>query len=76
MLLDLMVTDEEELLARIYRFKGKQPETQFDPKNTRRKINVGKRTPIEKVSPLTDGQEAEIMSPDPSVGQSFVIFGA
>lgn len=76
MLLDLMVTDEEELLARIYRFKGKQPETQFDPKNTRRKINVGKRTPIEKVSPLTDGQEAEIMSPDPSVGQSFVVFGA
>jgi hypothetical protein len=76
MLLDLMVADEEELLARIYSFKGKQPETQFDPKNSRRKIVVGKRPTLEKISPLTDGQEAEIMSPHPAVGQSFLVFEA
>jgi hypothetical protein len=44
MLLDLMVTDEEELLGRIYSFKGKQPETQFDPKNSRRSIPGGGET--------------------------------
>jgi hypothetical protein len=77
MLLDLMVTDEEELLGRIYSFKGKQPETQFDPKNSRRSITGGKRAGAEgKISPLTDGQEAEIMHSQLEVGGAVVLFGS
>ena len=76
MLLDLMVTDEEELLGRIYSFNGKQPETQFDPKNSRRKISGGKSAGADgKISPLTDGQEAEVVSRERNVGNVIMVFG-
>ena len=76
MLLDLMVTDEEDLLARIYSFHGRAPEDHFDPKNARSRLTVGGRSESDtRISPLTDGQEAAILDTkiDPSV--TFVIFG-
>ncbi|CAN7228821.1 AAA family ATPase [Mesorhizobium caraganae] len=76
-LLDLMVEDEEDLLGRIYSFKGKPLEAPFDPKNSRTKITGTGKAEVEgKVSPLTDGQEAEIMSPVREHGRANVLFGA
>ncbi|PSH54625.1 hypothetical protein CU100_25945 [Phyllobacterium endophyticum] len=77
MLLELMVSDEEDLLARIFSFKGRKPEIYFDPKNGRSKITgTGKPELDIKVSPLTDGQEAELLSPQREYGHATVVFGS
>ncbi|CVI62713.1 ATP-binding protein (plasmid) [Agrobacterium leguminum] len=76
MLLDLMVTDEEDLLARIYSFHGRTPEDHFDPKNARSRLTVGGRSDSEaRISPLTDGQEAAILDAKIDPSATFVIFG-
>ncbi|MGB8292768.1 MAG: ATP-binding protein [Rhizobium ruizarguesonis] len=76
MLLDLMVTDEEDLLARIYSFQGRKPEDHFDPKNARSTLPLSGRSDHEpRISPLTDGQEAILLDPDVNPAATVVIFG-
>lgn len=78
MLLDLMVTDEEDLLARIYSFHGRTPEDHFDPKNARSRLLIsnGRSESETRVSPLTDGQEAAILEAKVDPSSTFVIFGS
>ncbi|XUY30029.1 AAA family ATPase (plasmid) [Agrobacterium sp. rho-8.1] len=76
MLLDLMVTDEEDLLTRIYSFQGRKPEDHFDPKNARSILPLSGRSDHElRISPLTDGQEATLLDPDVNPATAVVIFG-
>jgi predicted kinase len=71
-LLELMVTSEAELTRKLAGFKNlPQPPKHFDPKNFRRSLGkVSGRTESEgKISPLTDGQEADLLAPaTPNVG--------
>src|SRR6202043_809814 len=66
MLLDLMATDEEDLINKLEQFRFRDPPPRpFDPKNYRR---VLARAPFKvpsagRVSPLTDGQEADLLTP-------------
>ncbi|GLS16993.1 hypothetical protein GCM10007874_00080 [Labrys miyagiensis] len=77
MLLDLMVSDEEDLLARIYSFIDRTPEPHFDPKNGRSRLTSTGRPELEaKISPLTDGQAAQMLYPDREFGHAIVLFGA
>ncbi|MBX9679820.1 MAG: RNaseH domain-containing protein [Gemmataceae bacterium] len=81
-LLELMADSETDLNRKLDAFKGKpEPPKPFDPKNFRRIL--GK--PISRVdsegrtSPLTDGQEADLLAPS-SASEGFcgigVVFGA
>jgi hypothetical protein len=76
-LLDLMISNEIELLEKLESFKGRPLEVQFDPRNIRRQLPRGERSRAENMtSPLTEGQEAEIMHPLREGGSVIVIFGA
>jgi hypothetical protein len=75
-LLELMAKDENELQLKLARFKNeRKPDPPFDPKNYRRKM--GKPLPRVasegRFSPLTDGQEADLLAAENRVG---VVFGA
>jgi hypothetical protein len=72
-LLELMVTSEAELTRKLAGFKNlPQPPKHFDPKNFRRSLGkVSCRTESEgKISPLTDGQEADLLAPASSIAGS------
>ncbi|MGX1109833.1 hypothetical protein AB7M47_008216 [Bradyrhizobium elkanii] len=78
MLLDLLVSSEEDLTERLLSFGGKKIEQQFDPKNARRTIEVmsrGKQS-ASKTSPLTDGQLSQIFAPGQDDAKVMVIFGS
>ena len=68
-LLELMTTSELDLRSKLESFRAKEPPLKpFDPKNARRKLSL-KLQPqsAESYSPLTDGQEAMLLSGDPNV---------
>ncbi len=65
-LLELMASSEADLTRQLDSFKKKEaPPNIFDPKNARRKL--GRPLPRVdsegKISPLTDGQEADLLAP-------------
>jgi hypothetical protein len=77
MLLDLMATDEEDLVNKLEQFRLRDaPPRPFDPKNYRRVLTrVPFKVPSEgRVSPLTDGQEADLLTPG-SERPIAVVFG-
>ncbi len=73
-LLELMTTSESELRSKLESFRGKDaPPKPFDPKNYRRKLSFkGQTQSASRFSPLTDGQEAVLLSGETYVG---VVFG-
>lgn len=77
MLLELMATDEDDLDNKLKQFLNRDaPPRPFDPKNHRRILG---RTPLRsqsegRVSPLTDGQEADLLTPGAERPVS-VVFG-
>jgi hypothetical protein len=67
MLLELMAADETDLSNKLDQFRNKErPPHSFDPKNSRRVLPKAalKFLNEERVSPLTDGQEADILGPN------------
>lgn len=73
-LLELMATSESDLRSKLGSFRDKAPPLKpFDPQNARRKLSL-KTQPqsADAYSPLTDGQEAMLLSGELNVG---VVFG-
>lgn len=76
-LLELMAYNEEDLNRKLESFRNmRAPPDPFDPKNFRRAIGKApKRQSGElRISPLTDGQEADLLSPIRGSGVA-VVFG-
>jgi hypothetical protein len=86
-LLELMAATETDLERQLERFKTlKSPPRSFDPKNVRRPIGKPQGGG-QRISPLTDGQEADLLAPlqiaadinvspeMPSAGGVGVVFG-
>jgi hypothetical protein len=77
MLLELMATNEEDLTRKLEQFRLEEaPPKPFDPKNSRRLLP---KAPLRvqsdgRMSPLTDGQEAELSTPG-SEKSIAVVFG-
>ena len=77
MLLELMATDEQDLTNKLEQFRSRDaPPRPFDPKNNRR---ILPKSPLKvqcegRMSPLTDGQEADLLTPSNEKPIS-VVFG-
>lgn len=81
-LLELMAESEADLNRKLEAFKNKpEPPKPFDPKNFRRILGrpIARLDSEGRTSPLTDGQEADLLAPAPAGEKSCgigVVFGA
>jgi hypothetical protein len=80
-LLELMAESEADLNRKLEAFKSKpEPPKPFDPKNFRRILGkpIARLDSEGRTSPLTDGQEADLLAPAPAAEMSCgigVVFG-